>query len=223
MKNLLENDLPAYYRVGRRCVCDEIVTLRPEFDLIDNEDNWVVDYRTGYASFCNNISSLSVIDYEKYIGKYAGTQMSDGKRRCDFILTDKDGDNLVVLCEITSTIGGVENLSLPITRTKNDGSVETIFPKGKYQKVELQLYQSLENLIQVPSVCEYLANKRKKICLMSYLIKPAEDKAVDAFNRNRMVEAEEAGEDGAHISFPQVERYGFEYYRISHQYPYKLY
>ena len=49
MKNLLENDLPAYYRVGRRCVCDEIVTLRPEFDLIDNEDNWVVDYRKQFS------------------------------------------------------------------------------------------------------------------------------------------------------------------------------
>lgn len=223
MKDLFENDLPAYYKVGRRCVCDEIVTSMPEFDLVDNDENWVVDYKTGYASFCNNISSLGVINYEKYIGKYAGTKISDGKRRCDFILTDKDDDNIVVLCEITSTIGSVENLSLPITKTNKDGSVETIFPKGKYQKVELQLYQSLENIIQVPSVCEYIAKKRKKICLMSYLIKPAEDKAVNAFNRNRMVEAEEAGEDGAQISFPQVERYGFEYYRISHQYSYKLY
>lgn len=53
---------------------------------------------------------------------------------------------------------------------------------------------------------------------MAYLIKQAEDKAVNAFNRSRMVEGEEAGEDGSQISFPQVEQYGFEYYRISHKY-----
>lgn len=222
MKNLLENDFPAYYKVGRRRGCDEIVTSMPEFDLVDDKDDWVVDYKTGAASFYNNLASLSVINYEKYIGKYAGTKISDGKRRCDFILTDK-GDNLIVLCEITSTIGGVENLSLPITSTDKAGSIKTMFPQGKYQKVEQQLYQSLDNVIQVPSIREYIAKKRKKVCLMSYLIKPAGDRAVDAFNRNRMVESEEAGEEGAQISLPQVERYGFKYYRISNQYSYKLY
>lgn len=223
MKSLLENDLPSYYSVGRRCGCDEILTSRSEFDLIDSHENWVVDYRTGFASFCNNNSRLSVINYESYIGKYAGTKISEGKSRCDFILTDKDNDNLIVLCEITSSIGGVENLSLPITKKKKDDSMEILFPLGKYQKVEQQLYQTLETLIQIPAVELYIAKKRKKICLMAYLIKQAEDKAVNAFNRSRIVEGEEAGEDGAQISFPQVEQYGFEYYRISHQYSYKLY
>lgn len=34
MKNLLANDLPAFYRVGRRCPCDEIRTTSREFDGI---------------------------------------------------------------------------------------------------------------------------------------------------------------------------------------------
>lgn len=84
-----------------------------------------------------------------------------------------------------------------------------LFPLGKYQKVEQQLYQTLETLIQIPAVELYIAKKRKKICLMAYLIKKAEDKAVNAFNRSRIVEGEEAGEDGTQISFPQVELYGF--------------
>ena len=30
MKNLLENDLPAFYGVGRRCICDENTTSLSE-------------------------------------------------------------------------------------------------------------------------------------------------------------------------------------------------
>ena len=31
MKSLLENDLPAFYGVGRRCICDENTTSLSEF------------------------------------------------------------------------------------------------------------------------------------------------------------------------------------------------
>lgn len=33
MKSLLENDLPAFYGVGRRCICDENTISLSEFDL----------------------------------------------------------------------------------------------------------------------------------------------------------------------------------------------
>lgn len=222
MKDLLENDLPAYYNVGRRCACDELTTSKTHFDLTEDDKNFVVDYKKGYASFCDNQYQMSVLNYDAYIGKFAGTKIADDKRRCDFILTDSNSDNIVILCEVTSSIGSVENLSRPIFKTKNDGTKVIMFPNGKYEKAELQLYQSLENIIAVPSIKSYIENKKKKVCLMSYLIKPAEDKAVRAFNRNRETEAEEAGENGAQISFPQVEQYGFLYYRISHSYSFKI-
>ena len=51
MKNLLENDLPAFYGVGRRCTCDEKTTSLSEFDLTEDDTQFVVDYKKGYASF----------------------------------------------------------------------------------------------------------------------------------------------------------------------------
>ena len=51
MKNLLENDLPAFYGVGRRCTCDEIRTTSREFDLTEDDTQFVVDYKTGYGSY----------------------------------------------------------------------------------------------------------------------------------------------------------------------------
>lgn len=222
MKNLLENEMPKYYNVGRRRLCDEIVIQKSEFDLVDSSKHFVVDYRKGFASFCNNPYKLSVVNYDAYIGLFAGTKMENGKRRCDFILTDTDTDDLVMLCEVTSTIGGVENLSIPITKKRKDGSEEVVFPLGKYKKVEMQLYQTLDNIMTVPKIKSYVDCKKRKICLMSYLIRQTADNAVNAFNRHLMVEAEEAGENGAQISLPCVEQLGFKYFRISHEFAFKI-
>lgn len=222
MKNLLENDLPEFYGVGRRCICDENTTSLSEFDLTEDDTQFVVGYKKGYASFCGNPFNLSVVNYDTYIGRYTGTKISDGKRRCDFILTDTDTNNIIVLCEVTSSIGGIENLSRPIEKTQKDGTRTVVFPKGKYQKVELQFYQSLETLTEVPSISSYINKKKRKVCLMSYLIKRTENNAINAFNRNRLMEAEEAGENGAQISCPQIEQFGFDYYRISHDYSFKI-
>lgn len=57
---------------------------------------------------------------------------------------------------------------------------------------------------------------------MTSLIQPSNNYTVNAFNRNRLMEAEEAGENGAQISCPQIEQYGFEYFRISHSFSYRI-
>lgn len=106
MKNLLENDLPAFYGVGRRCTCDENTTSLSEFDLTEDDTQFVVDYKKGYASFCGNSFNLSVVNYDTYISKFNGTKIADGRRRCDFIMTDTDADSIIVLCEVTSSLGG---------------------------------------------------------------------------------------------------------------------
>lgn len=222
MKSLLENDLPAHYGVGRRRSCAEIRTTFPEFDLTEDDACFVVDYKTGFASFCDNPYLLSVINYDTYIGKFTGTEIAEGRRRCDFVITDVESDEIVILCELTSSIGGTDNLLSPIKKKKKDGGVTVVFPGGKYQKAEFQLSQSLETMTEVPSIAAYFDGKRRKVCLMSYLIKPANDNAVNAFNRNRLTEAEEAGENGAQVSCPQIERYGFDYFRISHAYSFRV-
>lgn len=219
MRSLLENEFPQHYKIGRRRPCAEIMTKKAEFDLVDCSTQFVVDYKSGTASFCDNPYRLSVVNYDAYIGLFGGTCLERGRRRCDFILTDTDTDNLILLCELTSSIGGVENLSIPI-QNKRKGIVE--FPRGKYQKVEQQLYETLDCIMQVPEIESYVKGKKRKVCLMSYIIKPSKDNAVNAFNRHRMVEAEEAGENGAQISLPSVEQYGFSFFRISHNFSFRL-
>lgn len=130
-------------------------------------------------------------------------------------LKELDADNVGALCETLPC--GPSSKELAIAE-----ALSSSFPKGKYQKVELQLYQSLETLTEVPSISSYINNKKRKVCLMSYLIKRTGDNAVNAFNRNRLMEAEEAGENGAQISCPQIEQFGFDYYRISHDYSFRI-
>lgn len=220
MKILLENDFPAYYGVGRRRTCVEVQTAEAAFDLKEQPADFVVDYRSGEASFSNvDQKLLSVINYEQYLNCFNGTQMSDGKRRCDFIVSSVDNDVLLLLCEMTSSLDGVENLSLPI----KDRNGNVVFPRGKYEKAEVQLFQTLDNILAVPTIATFAASKQKRICLMSYVIThSAEHSAVEAFGRPRMTEAIEAGEDGAEVSCPAIEAFGFRYFRISHDYTFKV-
>ena len=51
MKSLLENDLPAFYGVGRRCICDENTTNLSEFDLTEDNTQFVVGYKEGTRLF----------------------------------------------------------------------------------------------------------------------------------------------------------------------------
>ena len=189
MRTLLENDFPAYYGVGRRRQCAEVQTSDSAFDLREQSANFVVEYRSGEASFSNaNHNLLSVINYEQFLNCFNGTQMSDGKRRCDFIVSSVDNDVLLLLCEMTSSQDGVENLSLPI----KDHNGKVMFPRGKYEKAEVQLSQSLDNILAVPAIATYAASKRNRICLMSYVITHStEHNAVEAFGRPRMTEAKD--------------------------------
>lgn len=220
MRTLLENDFPAHYGVGRRRQCVEIQTAETTFDLVEQPTDFVVGYHSGAVSFSNvDQNLLSVINYDHYLDKFDGTPLSNGKRRCDFIVSSVDNDVLLLLCEMTSSFEGVENLSLPIK--DHDGNI--VFPRGKYEKAEVQLFQTLDNILAVPAIADYAMGKKKRICLMSYVITHSEEhNAVEAFGRPRMTEAKEAGEDGAEVACPAIEAFGFRYFRISHDYTFRL-
>lgn len=219
MKRLLENDFPAHYGIRRRRQCVEIITRDMTFDLTDQPTDFVVGHGSGGVSFCNaDANLLSVINYEQYLILFDGTQMADGKRRCDFIVSSKNND-ILLLCEMTSSYESVENLSLPI----KDHTGNVIYPRGKYEKAEVQLSQTLDNILEVPEIAVYAEGKQKRICLMSYVIThSAEHNAVEAFGRPRMTEAKETGENGAEVPCPAIERFGFRYFRISHDYTFRL-
>ena len=219
MRKLLEGDLPLYYKVGRRCVCPEEITTGVVFDLIDADTNFIVSRGIGDASFLNSKEELiSVIKYDRYIELFDGTKVSDGKRKCDFVLNDDRGSSIVLFCEITSYFGNIENLSAPIRNKK--GIV--VFPNGKYEKVEIQLYESAQNLINVPTIKAYIEGKQNRICLMVYKNTQEINSTIRAFNRNITTEATEAGDNGAEIPSPAIESLGFRYFRMSADYTFKL-
>lgn len=225
MKTLLENDFPAHYGVGRRHSAIELTTSEGLFDLIDASVGYIVPAGDGYVTFRNGGHNLSIIAFENYLNKFAGTKISDGKRRCDFIMTDYDADALVMLCEITSATVNIENLSRPITKEDKNGNEVVVFPEGKYEKAELQLFETLSNIMPVPAIEHYIQQKKRRICLMAYKINPPKGETsvtIDAFTRARIIESKEAGDRGAQISSPQIEAYGFEYRRICHGYPFSL-
>ena len=223
VKRLLEHAMPKHYGVKPRGAASEAITQDRAFDLVDGIPPNIVPFRMGAASFTNNVTTLSVINYELYLNHYNGKRMSDGRRRCDFIITDTGGTELILLCEITSTLGDIGNLSKPI---KDNKSGKVVFPNGKYEKGELQLCGTLENICAVPEIKIAVEARCRRICLLSYIIRRypgAAYNARNAFNRPRCMEAKLAGENGAQISSPMLEAYGFSYYRISHDYAFKLF
>lgn len=220
IKQLIDTHFAEHYKMGRVATIDENHTTDNRFDLNENSGISIVTFGNGTASFENdNQQDIAVLDYESYIDKYAGTQFHAGRMKCDCILESEAGST-VILDEITSSLGGIENLQKPITGKKE-------YPGGKFEKVEQQLLVSLQTLHDVPEIAHHLASQLKRVCLCSYKLYTSDTMAligdpVKAFTRGMTVAERQSGENGVKISCPQIEAFGFEYRRISHTFAYSI-
>lgn len=186
----------------------------------------LVPYKTGNVSFEHSgQTGIIVINYEKFLNSLSGTVFERGRKRCDFILYEADGNGncFFLLNEQTSTLGSTDNLSKPIV----DKNKNVVYPGGKYEKVEVQLSETLKTLKAVAGIKAFIDKYQHKICLMSYVITPKQQSensdARYAFSaRYRQIEARATGENGAKLEQPAINAEGFEYRRISHSYPFKL-
>ena len=99
-----------------------------------------------------------------------------------------------------------------------------IFPKGKFQKAEIQLAVSLQTLLDVPEIKDYADACAKRVCLLSYRIDNGNDPSGSqkAFNRYKAIESKATGSEGALLHQAVIESLGFEYRRISYEYSYAL-
>lgn len=227
MIELLKQDLPCYYGLHKKTITVPAETTHEEhFDLMDGGETIIVSYGEGNASFNHSKKTgVEVIHYEKYLNGLSGTAFERGRKRCDFILyeTGGTGDSFFLLNEQTSTLSSTANLSKPIL----DKDKNVIYPGGKYEKVEIQLSETLKTLKAVPGIGTFINKYQQKICLMSYVITPKHSDDVSiarhAFSvRYRQTEARETGEDGAELIQPLLNEEGFEYRRVSHAYSFKL-
>lgn len=227
MIELLKQDYPAYYGLHRSQIDVLSETTSDEhFDLTDKGSGIIVAYQSGNVSFDHsNQTEIEVVGYESFLNGLHGTTFERGRKRCDFILYEKGGtgDCFFLLNEQTSTSGSTVNLSKPIL----DKNKNVVFPGGKYEKVEMQLVETLKTLNAVPSIASFISKYQWKICLMSYEIlslnMDTTSSAKRAFAvRYKQIESRETGENGAILEQLDLNSEGFEYRRISHNYPFKL-
>lgn len=227
MIELLRQDFPSHYGLHKRNITVPNETTHEEhFDLTDHENKMLVPYQTGNVSFDHsNQTEVVAVNYEKFLNGLSGTAFERGRKRCDFILYESggSGDSFFLLNEQTSTLGTTDNLSKPIL----DKAKNVVYPGGKYEKVEIQLTETLKTLIAVAGIRAFIDKYKLKICLMSYVITPKQQEDASsaryAFSsRYRQVEARATGENGAILEQPAINTEGFEYRRISHNFPFKL-
>lgn len=220
IKTLIDTHFAAHYGLGRVVTIDEIHTAETRFDLKSDAGITIVEQGLGFASFYSEAGDdVSVLDYEKYIDKYAGTAFHTGRRKCDCILESENGA-AVILDEITSSNSGIENLQEPITGRR-------VYAGGKFEKAEQQLLVSLQTLHEVPEIATHLDTRVKRVCLCSYKLYSSSEQnlignPVSVFSRGLSEAGRQTGENGVKISSPEIEALGFEYRRISHSFVYSI-
>ena len=222
MKALFDTDFKIHYGIiSRGAIAVEHLVKNRSFDLDDKSTPPVVSIGNGQLSV-NTTEDVDILEYEKFINQCkAPRSFSNGRRRCDYLMTTHASSSAVCLIEMTSATGSESKLSLPI----NDKNGNVIYPGGKKEKVEDQLSQSLQTMLEVPSIQSDFAVRKRKICLMSYIVYPYTsiiDRLRHPLMRFLGIESQEVGNDGAIISCPSIEAMGFEYRRISHKFAFKL-
>ena len=225
MKQLLENDFLKHYGVTSTVAIDCLCVTDVDFDL-DDEDSSISlkALGAGKASFHNDNGELEIIHYEDFINKCdKPPSFKKGRKKCDYLLCHTTTPETVMLLEITSALGSQANLEKRIVHRT---TCEVLYEGGKFEKCEDQLFQSLSTLVKVPSISGKLNEYTRKICLMAYTIKPAQTKSQSIgsrpFAKYLTIEAKATSDNGAIIDCPRIEKLGFEYRRIEHQYVFKL-
>lgn len=219
LKDVFDRDFLCEYNIPENEIqqIEQECTNALDFDLIDQEKNFIVEFGKGTGSFENNVGyNVEILAYDNLVKNYNGKYDAfKGTKSCDFILYSNE-NSTIVLNDHTSSIGNREKLE-----TEKDSKTGIT----KFQKVEKQLNDTLEKLQAVDSLNEIIENCTTKICLLSYRLfydKNNPTQAPTAFNRPQLQIAKATGEDGAKFSCPDIEEKGFEFRKILHNYKFKL-
>lgn len=224
LNTLIESDFIKHYNIKPTTLtANEFSTSRSEFDLIDNQANNPIreEGKEGYVTLRQNYGQVDILLYDEFYKNIKGPKsIKENIKHCDFVLTSPK-DECVCLIELTSAEGSTEGLSKPIRNKKTE---KVIFSNGKYEKAEVQLCDSLKMLMGVPAIKNDFDSRGRKVCLMAYRIIPymPKEQLKHPYNRYQRIEAKLTGGNGAVISCPQIEEYGFEYRRIEHHYAFTL-
>lgn len=218
LADLLRNDLTTFYGITSPIVINSVLVRSPEFDLDDIPGPvHPLAVGAGKVTFKDNHGELEIVNYEDFVNQCkAPPAFLNGRKKCDYaIVSDR---SQMLLIEITSATGSVQNLMKPIINQRT-GAV--IFQGGKYEKAENQLRATLQTIMQVVTISNYVSQFSMKTALMAYKVNPlsvvpALGPGVSTYSRYLAIETRETRQNGALLSCPQIEAYGFEYRRINH-------
>ena len=224
LKTLIDNDFVSHYNIHPiHLTATEHVTSQLEFDLIDEDDanSPILPKGQGYVTLQQSYGQIGILLYDDFYKNIQSPKsIKEGVKHCDFVLSSPNNE-CICLIELTSSTGSVAGLSAPIKNKKH----QVIFSRGKYEKAEVQLSDSLKMLTAVQTIKTDFDRKHRKICLMAYQIIPypsSEEQIKRPFSRYLDIESKMTRDNGAIISCPDIEQYGFEYRRIGHDYVFTL-
>jgi hypothetical protein len=200
MKNLLEQNFISHYGLHTGITVDVVTTTDAEFELKDDAQ-LVHPSGQGIAKYKNkNQKEVSVINYEMCL-KALPQPFQQNKENCDLIVYTSD-KTYFFLNELTDTN---PVYIYPYTNTKGHRP-------GKEQKARNQLRQTIEILIKVPAISQYI-----NLCTMKYCCffnkqtyTPQSINALQAFNKlnSQMT-------NGFNLSDSDIESFGFEFWVYS--------
>lgn len=216
LKDVFDRDFLCEYNIPENKIqqIEQECTNALDFDLIDQKENFIVEFGKGTGSFENNVGyNVEILAYDNLVKNYNGKYDAfKGTKSCDFILYSNE-NSTIVLNEHTSSIGDKKKLE-----EEKDSKIGMT----KFQKVEKQLSDTLGKLQAVDSLNGIIEKCTTKICLLSYRLFYDKNNPTKAFNRAQLQIAKATGEDGAKFSCPDIEEKGFEFRKILHNYKFKL-
>ncbi len=198
MEDLLRKELATHYNLP---VCTTanifIVTEETYFEIEDTETREIILHTTrgnGMANFSNpDKIEIVIVNYDKFVSDLPH-HFQHGRRRCDILLISEN-NGCFVLGELKDRNINNSNKRQSIRRGAKD-----------------QLLKSLETLIDVQKILDYINTKSDKRCC--YFNKQSSSpriiNATTAFNRLPNIFS-----DGFKMSFPNIEALNFEFWEYT--------
>ena len=201
MEDLLKINFIAQYGLPPSTVTNFIIeTSEPYFEIEDTNTGEIVKHTEsglGMAKFSNSNSlSIKIVNYDKFVTEILDESFKNGRKRCDIILSCFS-DRYFVLGEL---------------KDRN--------PKAKVRSIaKKQLLDSLQTLLAVPEIKDYINSKAIKRCCYfnKQATTPTRLIATNAFNRLTNIY-----QDGFKMNNPDIESFGFEFFEFTGQQTMKL-
>lgn len=176
-----------------------------DFEIADKQPTIIQSSGCGVAKFHNpGKKQIEVLDFEAFIDQFTQSRSAGYGKKCDFILTDTNGTDVIIFNEI-SKLDSQSLQAFPWQEQKSAG------PHNKAEKATEQLRCSIERLYASEAIASHINGYHSKVGLFSYRLKDAEKpnaatRAMEGFNAPLRVQRS--------IKIYGLLPCGFEYLRV---------